>query len=436
MKITKLEIKNFEGLQQLTLEPTEGVTVLQGYNGAGKTSVLEAIRAAITNRAERSRLVFDAEETGTILFELDNGISGTREVNRQGTAAGPISLRRGDVKMTRAQSFLNGISPAFGFNPLDFINLRDDQQTKVLLDLMPMSVPLPILYRLTDGKLQDIDYQQHPLRVLAAIESQLMDVRRDTGRTARDLEGMAERLRQEVPGNFDQDAFSGFDLQEAVTTLEAIKAHEETVVFYQNSIERIDSQIADLEQRILELHKAKDRTTEKLEEQLACELPDAAPINMAIAHYKENAAYASKLKQAEEVAEQAIEKRKDYTVLSEQIDAVRAKPGQLLAATQLPVEGMGINEDGKVTINDLPISELSTGEQLTVAVQIAVATLGDLKIVLVDGLERLDPQNQDVILSALAASGIQAFVARVADSELTIITDYEAGDMNSDDIPF
>lgn len=43
MKLTKLSLCNFRGFQQLDLEFSPDVTVLVGVNGAGKTSVLDAI---------------------------------------------------------------------------------------------------------------------------------------------------------------------------------------------------------------------------------------------------------------------------------------------------------------------------------------------------------------------------------------------------------
>jgi hypothetical protein len=103
-------------------------------------------------------------------------------------------------------------------------------------------------------------------------------------------------------------------------------------------------------------------------------------------------------------------------------------PGRVLSHTELPVEDLAI-EDGEVTIKGLPISELSAGEQLRVAVDIALATLGELKVVLVDGLEKLDPGNQDYLLSRLTKAGVQAFVTRIADGHLKVITDYAPGDL-------
>ena len=47
MRVQRLELTHFRGIRHLTLDFPQNVTVLVGVNGAGKTSILEALRAAL-----------------------------------------------------------------------------------------------------------------------------------------------------------------------------------------------------------------------------------------------------------------------------------------------------------------------------------------------------------------------------------------------------
>jgi len=47
MRVQRLELTHFRGIRHLTLDFPENVTVLVGVNGAGKTSILEALRASL-----------------------------------------------------------------------------------------------------------------------------------------------------------------------------------------------------------------------------------------------------------------------------------------------------------------------------------------------------------------------------------------------------
>ena len=72
MKISKLKIENLYGIEQLELD---GKSVeLTGSNGVGKSSVLDAIRLALTNNSKRKYIVKNGEKEGIVFVKLDNGI--------------------------------------------------------------------------------------------------------------------------------------------------------------------------------------------------------------------------------------------------------------------------------------------------------------------------------------------------------------------------
>ncbi len=103
--------------------------------------------------------------------------------------------------------------------------------------------------------------------------------------------------------------------------------------------------------------------------------------------------------------------------LSDCLETARRKPQELLQATELPIDmhisyyheengkkykkiecgdnktrGLGIDEGGNVTVNGLPLSNMSTSKQVTVCLQIARALVKDspLKLICVDKVEHLD----------------------------------------------
>ena len=62
MKITKIKIKNLYGITEYE---GDGKSVeLSGTNGAGKSSVIDAIRYALTNKSNRKYVVRNGETEG------------------------------------------------------------------------------------------------------------------------------------------------------------------------------------------------------------------------------------------------------------------------------------------------------------------------------------------------------------------------------------
>ena len=67
MKITKIKIKNLFGIAEKELD---GKSVeIRGTNGTGKTSVIDAIKYALTNSSERDYIIKNGETEGEIIVD-------------------------------------------------------------------------------------------------------------------------------------------------------------------------------------------------------------------------------------------------------------------------------------------------------------------------------------------------------------------------------
>ncbi|MDR0703211.1 MAG: AAA family ATPase [Azoarcus sp.] len=89
MKISSIAIQNFLGIREFTACTENPVTLISGTNGAGKSSIQEAIRLALTGEFERvahkkdfSRLVHEGEKRGFIVISgTDKGQEWTAVVD-------------------------------------------------------------------------------------------------------------------------------------------------------------------------------------------------------------------------------------------------------------------------------------------------------------------------------------------------------------------
>jgi len=77
-RVQRLELTHFRGIRHLTLDFTERVTVLVGVNGAGKTSILEALRALFARASwEISSSISIAARQSTRLSQIENSTQPT-----------------------------------------------------------------------------------------------------------------------------------------------------------------------------------------------------------------------------------------------------------------------------------------------------------------------------------------------------------------------
>ena len=70
MRITGLRLRDFRGYRQVLLTPPEGVTMLVGENGAGKTNLLEAVHLCCVGRSHRTsadrEMIRQGQETAAV----------------------------------------------------------------------------------------------------------------------------------------------------------------------------------------------------------------------------------------------------------------------------------------------------------------------------------------------------------------------------------
>jgi|GEM_PF-997568 len=103
----------------------------------------------------------------------------------------------------------------------------------------------------------------------------------------------------------------------------------------------------------------------------------------------------------------------------------REKPAELLKTIELPFDGIGINSDNLITLNGLPIKNLSTSKQVRVCLDIArvYAKNNPLKLICIDKLECLDETVRKEFLTQIEEdSECQFFVTLVTDGDLKIET--------------
>ena len=112
----------------------------------------------------------------------------------------------------------------------------------------------------------------------------------------------------------------------------------------------------------------------------------------------------------------------DSENLTNKIELARTLPGTILANCELPIKDLTI-ENGKPLVRGLPICNLSDGEKLQLCIDVTCAKTGNLKIILLDGMEKLDSTSRQALYDSCKAKGLQFIATRVTDSDELLITE-------------
>jgi exonuclease SbcC len=99
------------------------------------------------------------------------------------------------------------------------------------------------------------------------------------------------------------------------------------------------------------------------------------------------------------------------------IETARNKPAELLKQHTLPIDGISVDENSMIRINGTLLDGLSDGEKLEAAFKIALQRIGELRVICLDGFEKLNETEQKKIIKLCEDNDIQAFVTITKDAE-------------------
>ena len=115
--------------------------------------------------------------------------------------------------------------------------------------------------------------------------------------------------------------------------------------------------------------------------------------------------------------------------LTAKIDKARNLPGELLKTAKMPIDGISVDADGRVRINSVLIDGLSDGEKLELAMKVAKAQAGELKLICIDKWESLDETAQNKLLEVMTADEYQYFVTQVMNTESNLVEIEKIGEV-------
>jgi len=188
-----------------------------------------------------------------------------------------------------------------------------------------------------------------------------------------------------------------------------IKEDVDKICRLKEEIEELQREIKDLESENIVVEKANKQIREWLSknkpietEEIKQEMLNANKINEQIGARERN-----KVKDSKHKYEQSV-----YEKLTAKITDRRNSKDKALQEAKLPLPGLTVNTLGTF-FNGIPINQLSTSENIKVAMSIAMALNYKLKVILVKNASLLDEDNVKVIKEMVKGKGYQVWLEKV-----------------------
>lgn len=469
MRTTRIKIKNLFGIREMELSGSD--IELIGKKGTGKTSVIDAIRYALTNSSDRDYIVRNGETEGEIIIETDTGLVIDRK--KRTNKSDYRSVKEFSKEVDKPQSFLNEIFTPLQLDPIAFTRMSRQEQNRTILDLIEFDWDMNWIQEQFGEIPPDIDYEQNILQILSDIQAEdgyYFQQRQDVNREARNKQAMVSEIAQDIPEGYDAQAWENYDLGTTYKKIEAANLHnnqvqrakafresynnkkraieaeyeiataaaEKSIAFEKEgltaTIERLRAEIKAAEDKIANLGNtlsdkiaiAESQRNEKLakldaDTKVADEFADKTPID--VTPMSKEVAYAEAMKKhlneharmrtyQKEVARLKAESEE----FTRKIELARQLPGVILENATLPIPNMTV-ENGIPLINGLPVTNLSDGEKLDLCVSVTLGGERNLQMILINGAECLDDKSRKELYAKCKARGIQIIAARTTNND-------------------
>lgn len=395
IKINRLEAENVKRIKAVKVEPTaNGLTVIGGRNGQGKTSVLDAIAWALGGDRYRPSEAknHDSVIPPTLHIVLSNGLV----VERKG--------KNSDLKVTdpngqkAGQQLLNEFVEQLALDLPKFMEASSKEKANTLLQIIGVG-----------DKLAELEKQ----------EKELFNERTYIGRIADQKEKFAKE--QIYYPDAPKDLVSPTDLIRQQQDILARNGENQRKRDYaadlQNQVNQMAAEIAKMRD---ELEK-KEKQYEEVKKDMYIALTSAKDLqDQSTAELEESIANIEEINHKvranldkEKAEDDALSYKNQYNELTAKINETRDARTKLLNNAELPLPELSV-ADGELTYKGQKWDNMSGSERLIVSTAIVRKLNPECGFVLLDKLEQLDLDTLQEFGQWLEAEGLQAIATRVS----------------------
>ena len=380
MKIVSLEAENYKRLKAVEITPDGNMVVIGGRNAQGKSSVLDAIWAALGGREgnKASKPIRDGEDKARVRLDLGDMIV-TRVWSGENST---VKVESADGAVFKSpQALLDGLIGRLSFDPLAFTRLAPKEQREALLGLVELPVDL-----------DEIDRER------AALFAKRTDAGRD-GKAIGDV--TVDKDLPEVESS----------ASEYITRIRTAQEQKQAVVDAERAVNDAGDRLGAIRAQLALAEAAYD-AADKHAQTLTLPTDDVEKLEQELASLEDsNAAIrANNTARAKVAAKDALRTR--YEALTKQIADLDTKKQDALAGAEFPVDGLGFNEHG-VTFQDVPFEQASSAEQIRVSIAMAISGNPKLRVMRIMDGSLLDDENLGMIAASAAEHDMQVWVERV-----------------------
>jgi len=285
-------------------------------------------------------------------------------------------------------------------------------------------------------KRNQMDQKRNEIKEFKAfLENKIVESKNTIAQSDNNLKHSVDALGSELERKIQQlkDEYA-IKVKESIQLVnDGVAVTEQLIASYEKSIATKDQEFANIdeleEQALLAISgkaderiKTEDAKVGSARQILAEAVPvDVEPLRLAadqVAHMQSFLRDYDLM--ASMIREKLAPKEELSKTLTQRIEKGRELPMELLKIAALPIPGITVDSDGLIRIGQTLIDGLSDGEKLELAFRVAKAQAGELKLICLDGWNKINESDRAWIEKEINEDEFQYIILETMDGELNV----------------
>jgi len=457
--IIELRINDVYGIEAFHIKPNGEHVIIGGKNRAGKSSAINALKAALGGAGERrNQRVKDGAEKGEVVVDLgDLVVKYVARPGKKGNDELVIESPDGETTYKRPATMLKRLWGERSFDPLAFFDAEPKERMRIFAELVGVDLQAmenernkvfaarALVNRLakqtaaqaagydipddvpaepvdTDAIVAELRAAQENNSKRVAMVARLADIENTALVTQKKLQRETDELGVARVAEAKQNSDRAVAEAEEVF-LRAQQALELARVRRNESVVKAEKQtagfVAEYQEKLAELRERAEKGRKAID---AHEAVDEDAIALRLSQAQATNALVSERQARDKIQSQADGHEAESKRLTKKLEAIDKRQADAIAAAPIPVEGLTFTEAGLVW-NGRPLEDFAASEQLEVALGLDIARNPEIGIMLVDRWNDLDEELREKMFEMADAAKIQIVATTVGetDADITVI---------------
>jgi hypothetical protein len=428
--LDSLSLENFKNLVKHIIEIGGESLMIIGRNGAGKSSLIQAIMSPLDTKEIPTEPIKNGEDRSRIQVTLAGQIGGQPKKYfldlhfTPGKKSGRLVVTNENGEtIPNAKSFVKGLIGNVSFDPTKWLNETPAAKLKMLKQVTKCEQQI-------DEVISQVVEKKATYKAKKERAEELESVLKNHGYTQDQVNlystpidiAPIEHELSTVGTNMETYQY----VENGINTAKTNMANADLAIIAANKeIERLNGLIAEQRVKIKEETDKHTKAKENAEKgqmwMNGVEKPNVEVITKKLTDANAHNQHHEVLKNHEKQSLEVLKTKQDMDTVQTEIEGLQKRVSDIIAKSQLQIKGLSFSED-QIFIDGLPLDrgQINTARLIDIGIDVAMALNPTLKVMFLHDASLFDKQSLHNIIKKIEKRGYQVIAEVVTDTDLDV----------------